>query len=131
MIVCADIGLKRIGLAFCFDDKTVLPMDAIIRKNRDQAAGELDTVLALKEAKILVIGLPMGGDAQDEMGRRIGHFISLLKFGGSVVYENEYASSKEALEMHGGGLTKSKDGRLDSLAAKVILERYLRRKQQE
>jgi putative holliday junction resolvase len=131
MIVCADIGLKRIGLAFCFDDKTVLPMDAIIRKNRDQAAGELDTVLALKEAKVLVVGLPMGGDAQDEMGRRIRHFISLIKFDCAVVYENEYSSSKEALEMHGGGLTKSKDGRLDSLAAKVILERYLRRKQQE
>jgi putative holliday junction resolvase len=131
MIVCADIGLKRIGLAFCFDGKTVLPMDAIIRKNRNQAANELDTILIQKNAKILIVGLPMGGDAQDEMSRRIGHFISLLKFGGAIVYENEYASSKEALEMHGGGLTKTKDGRLDSLAAKVILDRYLRRKQQE
>jgi len=130
MIVCADVGLKRIGLAFSHDGKMVLPMDAIMRKNRDQAASELDAALVQKEAKMLVVGLPMGGEAEEEMGRRIRHFVSLLKFDGDIIYENEYASSKEALQMHGGGLTKSKDGRLDSLAAKVILERYLQRTQE-
>jgi putative Holliday junction resolvase len=51
-------------------------------------------------------------------------FVSLLDFAGEVYYVDEYGSSKEALELVGGGLTKKKDGKSDSLAALVILKRW-------
>lgn len=128
MIICADIGLKRIGVAFSPDGSLSLPLNAIIRKNRDQAAHELSCVLKEKSARTLVVGLPIGGASEDEMRRRIAHFVSLLDFDGEVVYEDEFGSSKEALGLGVEKLTKTKDGKLDSLSAKVILDRWLDRK---
>jgi len=40
-----DIGLKRIGVAFCFDGKVVLPQNAILRKGRKQAANDVSNLL--------------------------------------------------------------------------------------
>ncbi len=127
MTICADIGLKRIGLAMSPDGVLSLPLNAIIRRNRNQAAMDLDALLVEKNAKTLIIGLPIGGASEDEMKRRIEHFVSLLNFNGKIDYENEYGSSKEALEFGVEKITKSKDGKLDSLSAKIILERWLDR----
>lgn len=128
MTICADIGLKRIGLAFSPDNNLCLPMDAIIRKNRDQAARDLSLILKDKSTDTLVIGLPIGGKSEDEMIRRISHFVTLIDFDGTIEYENEYGSSLEALEYGINGITKTKDGKLDSLSAKIILDRWLDRK---
>ena len=38
---CIDVGLKRIGLAIALDGKIVIPQDAILRKNRNQAARDV------------------------------------------------------------------------------------------
>lgn len=127
MIICVDIGLKRIGLAMSPDGILSLPMTALVRKNRNQAASELDNILKDKGAKTLVVGLPIGGASEEEMKRRIEHFVSLLDFTGNVCYENEYGSSREALEYGIEKITKSKDGKLDSLSAKIILDRWLDR----
>jgi len=131
MIVCVDIGLKRIGIAFSPDGILCLPSEAIIRKNREQAARELSGLLQIKNAHTLVVGMPIGGASEDEMKRRIEHFVSLVKFDGKIVYENEYGSSREALELGIGKITKSKDGKLDSLSAKIILERWLERQKKQ
>ena len=128
MIICIDIGLKRIGVAFSPDGILSLPSSAIIRKNRNQASSELSSILKQKEAKTLVVGLPMGGASEEEMKRRIEHFVSLIEFDGVIIYENEYGSSREALEFGVERITKAKDGKLDSLSAKIILDRYLDRK---
>ena len=128
MIISIDIGLKRIGVAFSPDGILSLPRDAIIRKNRNQASSELSSIIKEKQAKTLVIGLPIGGASEDEMRRRIEHFVTLIDFDGEIVYENEYGSSREALEFGIEKITKAKDGKLDSLSAKIILDRYLERK---
>ena len=128
MIICIDIGLKRIGVAFSPDGVLSLPLNAVLRKNRNQASDEVAKIIKEKNAKTLVVGLPIGGASEDEMRRRISHFVSLLDFDGEVVYENEYGSSKEALEFGIEKITKSKDGKLDSLSAKIILDRFLNRR---
>lgn len=89
MIVGVDIGLKRIGIAISPDGKIAIPTTPILRKNRNQAARDLDSMLRDNGAKILVVGLPKGGSCQDEMERRITHFISLLNFDGEVHYQDE------------------------------------------
>ncbi|OQX50130.1 MAG: hypothetical protein B5M46_01655 [Epsilonproteobacteria bacterium 4484_20] len=42
-----------------------------------------------------------------------------------VVYQDEQGSSFEAKEMTMGQFRHKKDGKIDSIAAKIILERYL------
>ena len=123
MIVAIDIGLKRIGMAVSPDGKIALPIAPILRKNRNQAAKDVSNALKDREAKILVVGLPKGGSAEAEMERRIKHFISLLDFDGQICYENEAYSSLEASDL----IDDKRDGKLDSVAAMIILERFLKR----
>lgn len=120
-IIGLDIGLKRIGVAFS-DAKIAVPLNPIIRKNRNQAANEVRAVLSEYSADTLVLGVPIGGSSEDEMKRRIEHFAKLLDFKGKVVYVNEAYSSSEASELYS---STKKDGRLDSMSAMVILNRYL------
>ena len=120
-----DVGLKRIGIALCLDEKIVLPQDAILRKNRNQAARDINTFLKEWEIEKLIVGLPKGGSSEEEMERRIKHFVSLLELQIPVDYQDEQGSSFEAKEMTKGDFKHKKDGRLDSVAAKIILERYL------
>lgn len=121
-----DIGLKRIGLAICPDGKIVLPQNAILRKNRNQAAQNVKAFLAVWEIGTLVVGLPKEGSSSQEMERRIKHFVGLLDLQIAVVYQDEQGSSFEAKELTKGDFRHKKDGRLDSVAAKIILERYLK-----
>ncbi|MDL0104831.1 Holliday junction resolvase RuvX [Campylobacter vicugnae] len=123
MIVAIDIGLKRIGMAVSPDGKIALPIAPILRKNRNQAAKDVSNALKDREAKILVVGLPKGGSSEAEMERRIKHFISLLDFNSQICYENEAYSSLEASDL----IDDKRDGKLDSVAAMIILERFLKR----
>jgi len=120
-----DVGLKRIGVAICLDGKIVLPQNAILRKNRNQAARDINSFLKEWEIEKLIVGLPKGGSSEEEMERRIRHFVSLLELEIPVVYVDEQGSSFEAKELTMGDFKHKKDGRLDSVAAKIILERYL------
>lgn len=124
-ILSIDVGLKRIGVAFSPDGVLALPKDAIIRKNRDQAALEIRELLSSLQIELLVVGLPKGGASEDEMDRRIRHFVSLLSFNGQIVYVDEYGSSHEAKELLPKNSSRYKDGKLDSLAAMLLLERFL------
>ena len=120
-IMAIDVGLKRIGVALAVG-QTVMPQTPVLRKNRNQAARDVSAVLREYGAKKLVVGVPLGGSSEDEMRRRIAHFVSLLEFDGDVVYQDEAMSSFEASEIYADG---RRDGRLDSIAAMINLKRYL------
>lgn len=125
-IASIDVGLKRIGLAICLDRKIVFPKDAILRKNRNQAARDVNEFLVEWEIEILVVGLPKGGSSEEEMERRIKHFVALLKLENiSIEYQDEQGSTFEAKELTKGIFRHKKDGKIDSIAAKIILERWL------
>ncbi len=127
MIGSIDVGLKRIGVAICLDGNIVMPQTAIVRKNRNQASRDVDTFLEEWKIKTLVVGVPKGGSSEEEMTRRIEHFVSLLGFKGDVFYHDEYGSSSEAKEMMKGKVRQKRDGKVDSIAAQIILERWLSR----
>ena len=120
-----DIGLKRIGVAICLDGKIVIPQNAILRKNRNQAACDVKKFLQEWEIEKLIVGIPKGGSSSDEMERRIRHFVSLLELSIEIVYQDEQGSSFEAKALTMGEFKHKRDGRLDSVAAKIILERFL------
>lgn len=130
-LLSCDIGLKRIGVAI-YTQGIALPLPPILRKNRTQASLELSTLLKERQITKLIIGLPKSQREEEihEMERRIRHFISLLDFGGEIIYIDEGYSSVEAMERlktlgKKERSEKIKNGELDSLSALIILERYL------
>lgn len=121
-----DLGLKRIGLAYSAHKDIVTPLNAIMRKNRNQASSEVKKAIQEWEIEAVVIGIPLGGSSEDEMRRRITHFMGLVDFNGEVFYQDEAGSSKEAEALIKGEMKQVRDGRIDSISAMIILQRYLR-----
>nr|WP_269203013.1 Holliday junction resolvase RuvX [Helicobacter pylori] len=124
--MACDVGLKRIGIAALLNG-VILPLEAILRQNRNQASRDLSDLLREKNIQVLVVGKP--NESYTDTNARIEHFIKLLDFKGEIVFINEDSSSIEACENleHLGKKNKRlaiKDGRLDSLSACRILERY-------
>jgi putative Holliday junction resolvase len=125
-ILSLDIGLKRIGIAVS-NGNFATPLKAIERRNRKQASREVSKILKEWKCEKLIVGVPNGSN-RDEMFRRFSHFVSLLDFKNEVVYFDEDFSSFEAKEMMRGEIREKRDGRIDSLSAKIILDRYLEKK---
>lgn len=123
--VAVDLGLKRIGLAYSAHKEIVTPLPAILRKNRNQAANDLKKVLNEWQVEALVVGIPFGGSSEEEMRRRIEHFLSLVEFAGEVYFQDESGSSLEAEALLKGDMRYIRDGRIDSIAAMIILQRFL------
>lgn len=117
-----DVGLKRIGVALCLHEKIVTPKEAILRKNRNQAANEVNAFLKEWEITKLIVGFP---SSSEDTQNRIKHFVNLLELKIPYEFQEENMSSIEAEEMMKGEIKYKRDGRVDSLAAKIILERYL------
>ena len=123
--IALDIGLKRIGVAYSAHKDITTPLPAIERKNRNQAALAVKNLLIEWSAEAVVVGIPLGGTHEDEMRRRIAHFMNLVDFHGALYYQDEAMSSIEAEEMMKGKMQYKRDGRVDSLAAMIILQRFL------
>jgi|TARA_R110002050_G_scaffold167632_6_gene298513 putative Holliday junction resolvase len=121
-LAAIDIGLKRIGLALSLTKSLVTPQTAILRKNRNQASNDVDSFLKEWEIDKLIVGFP---SSSEDMQKRVKHFVNLLKFEGEIAFQEENMSSIEAEELMKGDIKYKRDGRVDSLAAKIILERYL------
>ena len=123
--IAIDLGLKRIGLAYSAHKDIVTPLPAVQRKNRNQASAEVKKILDEWEVDAVVIGIPLGGSSEDEMRRRIEHFMNLVDFKGEIFYQDEAGSSLEAENMMKGEIKYIRDGRIDSISAMIILQRYL------
>ena len=125
--IAIDLGLKRIGIAYSAHKDLVTPLPAVIRKNRNQAADEVKKLLLEWEVDAVVVGVPLGGSSEDEMKRRIEHFMNLVDFKGEVFFQDESGSSLEAQNLMKGEIKQIRDGRIDSISAMIILQRYLGR----
>lgn len=141
-ILGIDIGIKKIGLAQCLYLKSshnhnpitlktqmpilILPIEPIIRKNRNQAAHELEYLIESEGYLKVVVGIPECHTTK----KRILHFISLLCVKTPIIYINEDLTSKESeqdlLHMKKNNRKNAKkNGRMDSIAACKILQRYV------
>ncbi len=120
-----DVGLKRIGVAICLTSDIVTPQNAILRKNRNQAANDVNAFLKEWEIDKLIVGIP---SSNEDTKNRIKHFVALLELKIPFEFQEENMSSIEAEELIKGEIKYKRDGRVDSLAAKIILERFLRKK---
>ena len=132
-LLALDVGRRRVGLAGCDPlGLTVTPLPALWR---GRFADDLEQVLSLarqRDARALVVGLPLSASAeptaQARHCRRYGLALQrgLAQRGLALplAWVNEHASSWEAA--HRFGLRGDRSGKLDSLAAALLLEQWLR-----
>jgi putative Holliday junction resolvase len=128
-----DVGRRRIGLAGCDPlGITVTPLQAVARGDLPSDLARLLPLVLERRVELLVVGLPLDSDQQPTRQalhcRRYG--LQLQKALGDaghslpLAWVDEHASSWEAGEAH--GLHGDRSGRLDSAAAALLLEQWLR-----
>ncbi len=133
-VLSIDYGEKNIGLA-CSDELglTVQPLPSIPNSGRRDFAGKLRTMVQSLSIQELVLGVPVnmdgtrGGPAlrMEELGEELQKRLKL-----PVIGVDERLSTVEALEFW-QKMSPRRQKRyrtVDSLAAALILERYLREK---
>ena len=131
-VLAIDIGDKRIGIAISDPTRTIAqPLTTLTRRaGKRFPMQQLRSMLGAYSPSTIVIGLPLTeeGDEGDraQEARSIGELIT-TKSGLEVCYVDERMSTSRALrtvrEM--GGRTRGRKQDVDSLAATVILQRYL------
>lgn len=131
-LLAIDYGEKNIGLA-CSDELglTVRPLPSIHNRGRKELLKTLRDTIHQMDIRGLVIGMPFNMDgSQGDSAFRIEQFMDTLKSAIRVplVSIDERLSTMEALELWRGmnPRQQKKYRTADSLAAAIILERYLK-----
>ncbi len=118
-----DYGRSRTGLAILIRG-TILPLEPVTASTWNGIASRLDELSAEHGELMVVLGLPLTSSGkQTELSIEVESLGSFLAGKGfEVTMQRETGSS---LEIRSLGLAEARDGRSDSMAAMVILKRYL------
>lgn len=126
IIIGIDYGSKRIGVAFAEEgSRVVLPLKEIENKSKDSVLAEIKKIIAEKEVKTVVVGLPLSltgecGPKAQETQKFIDFLAANITIPVKIVDERMTSRAADAL----GAGTK---GSRDIGAAMVILEDYVSR----
>jgi len=130
-ILAVDYGAKNVGLA-CSDQLgvTVRPLVSIPNRGRRRLLVELKSAVQEHDIGELVVGIPLNMDGSSgDAARNAEHFIETLhsELGLPLKGIDERLSTLEALELWKSMSSKQRRRyrTVDSLAAALILERYL------
>ena len=127
-----DYGEKNIGLA-CSDELgiTILPLPSVPNLGRKDFLSRIRTTVREREVRQLVLGMPLNmngsrGEAVERMERLMKDLQSSLKL--PLTGVDERLSTIEAAELWNNlsPRRRKKYRTVDSLAAALILERYLK-----
>lgn len=139
-VLAVDYGIKRVGLASGDDvSKVVFPKGVIFRKSDEQVVHDLLKICEDFGYGKVVFGMPFNNEGKNKQAEIVGDFIIKFKnilekksSGGvnvslKIDTVDESFSSFEAdeyLSDFSGKKMRIREGDRDSMAAKVILERY-------
>jgi putative holliday junction resolvase len=131
-ILAVDYGSKNIGLACCDElGITVRPLPSIPNSGKHDLIRKLQTLIETLDIQELVLGMPLNmdgtrGHAHTQMEQRMKALSKSLKIRANGV--DERLSTVEALEIWESMSPRQqkKYRTVDSLAAALILERYLK-----
>jgi putative Holliday junction resolvase len=131
--IALDVGRKRIGLAGCDPlGLTVTPLPALQRRGLEEDGASLAALAARRQARVMVVGLPLDGEQRFTIqarhclryGRQLATVLAARGLDLPLVWVNEHGSTWEAGERF--DLRGDRSGRLDSAAAALLLEQWLR-----
>ncbi|MGE4554038.1 MAG: Holliday junction resolvase RuvX [Desulfovibrionaceae bacterium] len=128
-----DFGLKRVGLAVC-DPEGLLasPYGLIERTTRAKLFDDLLDILQKEGVERVVVGLPLDLEGRDtETTRQARNFAASLARRTDVpveLYDERLTSAQAEDQLREAGIRcpKRRKTRLDSQAATVLLESWLR-----
>ena len=126
-ILSLDVGIKRIGLAYC--DPLCITSNILPAVKRFEDNKEIKIIRNyINEFNLtgFIVGLPL-----DEKGKMTPQAIDCKNYGKLLSYElnlpfsfvNEHSSSWESSNRF--GIVKDKSGLIDSFSAKIILEQWI------
>lgn len=126
-ILSLDVGLKRIGLAYC--DSLFITVNILPALKRERNNKEIIIIKEhIKKLNLtgFIVGLPL-----DEAGRMTSQALDCKTYGEFLFNElklpfsfvNEHSSTWESTNRF--GVKKDKSGLIDSLSAKIILEQWI------
>lgn len=127
-----DFGTKNVGLATSDElGIAIRPLPSIPNRNRRDLLHRLKTAVEELAIESLVIGIPLNMDGSSGAAvERVQRFMQLLQkdLGLPLREADERLSTVEAAEIWRGmnARQQKKYRTLDSLAAAIILERFLR-----
>lgn len=130
-ILAVDHGEKRIGLALSDPTGTIAaPLTVFEHVSRPVDAAQVAAIAAEREAGLILIGQSFDEQGQpNAAGRRAARFADQLTTQTHipVLLWDESMSTQDAraAQLEAGSSRKQRSGRVDDLAAVVILQTYL------
>ncbi len=130
-ILALDYGTKNIGLACCDSmGVTVRPLPSLPNRGRRDLMSRLREAAREHDVERVLVGIPLNMDGSSgEAVRRVERFMKMLRDELGLPLEgfDERLSTAEAAEIWRGMSTRRQQRyrTVDSLAAALILERYL------
>ncbi len=126
-VLALDVGDVRIGMAVSESGMIATTLPAIERNGRRATLDTLERVIGQHEVRAVILGLPLleNGSEGDQAERTRAFARSLKRRLPKLVVEfwDERYTSAEAKEILGGDAETA--GRVDSVAAAVILQEFL------
>lgn len=130
-IIGIDYGRRRIGIAYSDPLRmTAQPLATIVLKSPAEAAERVRQALLEFDVELVIIGLPvsLSGGSSGQMAEEIKIFARRIEeFGYRVRLEDERFTSSQAKDaLRAGGKSERRmRGKLDAIAAQLILQDYL------
>lgn len=133
VVIGLDYGLRRIGIAVSDSEGVVaLPAGVHVEGRDGSVLARLGELIAERDAVAIVLGLPLTADGREtDMAARVRRFAARLEqeFAVPVILEDERYSSHEAKRAIGQRGRPARRGEIDVVAAQIILQAYLDRRQ--
>ncbi len=127
-VLSLDVGNKRIGIAGCDPlGITITQLGALKRTNFRNEISKLKPLCTERDVKGLIIGLPLdeSGNETYQSQKSKNYGIKIAKtLDLPLAWVNEHSSTWEAKERY--NLKNDRTGKLDSAAAALLLEQWLR-----
>jgi len=123
-----DVGKSRIGVAFCDTSLgIVFPRNVINVKSEEKAIEEITKIVEQDRIDKIIVGLPLNfNSTRSNIQSYVENFVNLLKK--KVKVEIEFFDERFTTKI--ASMMSSNSKNVDSIAAKIILEDYIKFKSQ-
>jgi putative Holliday junction resolvase len=126
-VLALDVGTVRIGVAVSESRVIPTPLEALTRVGRKRDLDAIEALVARYRADTIVVGLPLMEDGraeeQAEISRAFARSLARRIPDVRIHLRDERYTTAEAREILGRGEVPK--GRIDSIAAAVILREFL------
>lgn len=124
-----DIGDVRVGVAVCDLAARVPIPHATFDRAQGGAERAIIELCTERPIERVIVGLPLSDDgSENPQCEKVRQFSRRLekRIAKPIEFIDEYASSEEAQQrLREGGVRQPELGRIDALAASILIERYL------